>query len=96
MNPTLQLAVATAAFLGAHFVSSTPLRAALAGRVGERGYLGLYSLVSFATLGWMIWAFVRAPAEPLIRLKLLPTPKSWPLMMTCEISVRTSPPTSTR
>lgn len=65
MNPAAQLALATAAFLGTHFASSTPLRAALAARVGERGYLGLYSLVSFATLGWMIGAFAHAPAEPL-------------------------------
>ncbi|HTO46745.1 MAG TPA: NnrU family protein [Burkholderiales bacterium] len=73
MDPIAQLAVATLAFLGAHFVSSTPLRAALAGAIGERGYLGLYSLVAFAALGWMIWAYARAPFQPLWPgLRLLP------------------------
>jgi uncharacterized membrane protein len=65
MDPIAHLAVATLAFLGTHFVSSTPLRAALAGVIGERGYLAVYSLAAFATLGWMIWAYGRAPVQPL-------------------------------
>jgi uncharacterized membrane protein len=63
MTPTAMLALATAAFLVTHFVSSTPLRAALAGAIGEWPYRGLYSLVAFATLGWMIWAYAAAPRE---------------------------------
>ena len=31
-------------------------------RIGEGGFLGFYSLVSLATLGWMIWSFRKAPA----------------------------------
>jgi uncharacterized membrane protein len=65
MDPIAHLTVATLAFLGTHFVSSTPLRAALAGAIGERGYLAVYSIAAFATLGWMIWAYGRAPAQPL-------------------------------
>ena len=65
MTPTAMLALATAAFLVKHFVSGTPLRAALAGAIGEWPYRGLYSLVAFATLGWMIWAYAAAPREPL-------------------------------
>jgi uncharacterized membrane protein len=65
MDPVAHLAVATLAFLGTHFVSSTPLRGALTGAVGERGYLAVYSLAAFATLGWMIWAYGRAPVQPL-------------------------------
>ncbi len=65
MDPMAQLAVATAAFLGAHFVSSTPLRAGIAGAIGERGYLVAYSVAAFAALGWMIWAYGRAPFQPL-------------------------------
>ena len=65
MDPIAHLAVATAAFLGAHFVSSTPLRAALVRAVGERGYRAVYSLAAFATLGWMIWAYGRAFVQPL-------------------------------
>jgi uncharacterized membrane protein len=73
MDPSAQLYFATAAFLATHFVPSTPLRAALVKALGERGYLGAYSLVAFAALGWMIWAYGKAPAEPLFPgLRLLP------------------------
>jgi len=75
MDPLVQLALATAAFLAAHYVASTPLRGALVASLGERPYLGAYSLVSFATLGWMIYAYGRTPFLPLWQLpelKLLP------------------------
>jgi len=73
MDPMIQLMVATGAFLVTHFVPSTPLRAAIVRSTGERGYLGLYVLVAFATLGWMIFAYNRAPLEPLWPgLRLLP------------------------
>ena len=65
MDPLTLLCVASAAFLGTHFVSSTPLRPALVGVIGEKAYAGLYSLLAFATLGWMIWAYNRAPVEAL-------------------------------
>jgi uncharacterized membrane protein len=65
MDPVAQLSLAAAAFLATHFVSSTPLRGALAGAIGEKAYLGVYSLAAFATLGWMIWAYGRAPVERL-------------------------------
>jgi len=65
MNPVTQLAIATAAFLATHFVSSTPLRPALVRGLGEWPYRGLYSLLAFVTLGWMIWAYAGAPLEPL-------------------------------
>lgn len=73
MNPMTQLVIATAVFLATHFVPSTPLRAAVVKSTGERGYLGLYTLVALATLGWMIYAYSRAPIEPLWPgLRLLP------------------------
>ena len=62
-DPMAQLYAASLAFLATHFVSSTPLRAALAKAIGEKAYLGVYSLAAFATLGWMIWAYGRAPVE---------------------------------
>jgi len=65
MTPTLMLALASAAFLATHFASSTPLRPALAARIGEWPYVGLYSAVALLTLGWMAWAFAQAPREPL-------------------------------
>lgn len=50
------------AFLLTHLgISSTPLRDLLARRFGERGYLALYSLIAFATLGWLVVAFNQAP-----------------------------------
>ena len=65
MDPSVQLWFATAAFIATHFVTSTPLRAALIRALGEKAYVAAYSLVAFATLGWMIWAYVKAPDEPL-------------------------------
>jgi uncharacterized membrane protein len=60
-----QLVVATAAFVVTHFLSSTPLRGAVAGAIGEKGWLVPYSLVAFATIGWMAWAYGKAPLQPL-------------------------------
>jgi uncharacterized membrane protein len=57
------LVAATFAFLATHFVSSTPLRPALVRTMGEWPYRGLYSLVAFVTLGWMIWAYANAPSR---------------------------------
>jgi uncharacterized membrane protein len=68
-----QLYYATAAFLATHFIASTPLRPALVRGIGEKAYLALYSLAAAATLGWMIWAYNRAPLEPMwIGLRWLP------------------------
>src|SRR5260370_880284 len=65
MDPMEMLALATVVFLVTHYVSSTPLRSGLVAVLGENIYLGLYALVSLATLGWMIWAYVKAPYERL-------------------------------
>ncbi|MGQ0544517.1 MAG: NnrU family protein [Betaproteobacteria bacterium] len=68
------LALATAAFLATHFVTSTPLKPTLVGAIGEWPYRGVYSLVAFVTLAWMIWAYVEAPREALLwtPLRLVP------------------------
>ena len=57
MTPLASLALASAAFVGSHFAMSHPLRAAMVARLGQRGFLGVYSLISFATFGWMVMAF---------------------------------------
>ena len=62
MTPTVSLALATLAFVGTHLAMSHPLRDALVARLGERGFLGAYSLISFATLGWMVLAWRRTIA----------------------------------
>src|SRR5689334_279509 len=84
MSPTVHLAAATTAFLVTHFVPSTPLRPKLVAAMGEWPYRGAYSLVAFATLGWMIWAYNAAPQEALwpgLRLApLLVTPFAFVLL----------------
>jgi uncharacterized membrane protein len=56
-----ELAVAGILFIGAHLgVSSTPLRASLVGSMGDRAYLGVYSLMAAVTLGFLIFAYNRA------------------------------------
>ena len=68
-----QLYFATAAFLATHFIPATPLRGAIVNTIGEKAYLALYSLLAFATIGWMVWAYNRAPLEPLwVGLRWLP------------------------
>jgi len=59
------LALATGVFLATHYVSSTPIRGELVSLLGENVYLGLYTLISLVALGWMIWAYVKAPYERL-------------------------------
>jgi uncharacterized membrane protein len=55
------LLIAAIAFVGSHFLLSHPLRRPIVARLGERGFLGLYSLVAVATLGWLVVAFRDAP-----------------------------------
>jgi uncharacterized membrane protein len=57
-----QLFVAALVLLASHFgISSTPLRAFLIARIGERPYLILYSLIAFTAIGWLIHAWAQAP-----------------------------------
>jgi uncharacterized membrane protein len=56
------LVVASLVFLATHFVTSTPLRPKLVAAMGQWPYTGLYSTVAFVTIGWMIWAYTRAPS----------------------------------
>ena len=65
MDPVTQLWLASAAFLATHFMPSTPLRGALLKSLGQWGYTGVYSAIAFGMIGWMSWAYTRAPVEPL-------------------------------
>ncbi len=51
------LIAANVTFVGTHLALSHPLRRPLATALGEKGFLGLYSLVSLAALGWVTMAF---------------------------------------
>ena len=67
MDRTLvELIVASFAFVGSHFALSHPLRAPVVRMVGDRAFPGVYSLVAFATFGWLVWAFRSVePAPPI-------------------------------
>lgn len=57
------LVLALTAFVGSHFLLSHPLRAPLVARLGAGGFMIVYSLVAFATLGWAVFEWRRAPVE---------------------------------
>lgn len=57
------LSIASATFVGTHFLLSHPLRAPLVAKLGERGFAGVYSLFAILTFGWMIWVYGPASAE---------------------------------
>jgi uncharacterized membrane protein len=60
----LPLIVAAVAFVGSHFLLSHPLRGPIAGRVGEREFSALYSLVALGTFIWLVIAYRGAPPAP--------------------------------
>lgn len=57
------LIAASVAFVGSHFAMSHPLRGAIVSIFGEKGFQVVYSVVSFATMGWMYLAFKAAPVS---------------------------------
>lgn len=57
MNPMAALVLPSVAFVGTHFLLSHPLRAPLAGRMGERLFQAFYSLVAAATFVPMIYFY---------------------------------------
>ncbi len=61
-----QLVLAALVFLGLHLLPSTPLRPWAVGRLGEKAYMGAFSLLSLGGLIWLIAAYNAAPTgEPL-------------------------------
>lgn len=64
-NQLIALIAANIAFVGSHFALSHPLRAPLVGLAGERGFMLIYSAVSFATLFWVVSAYGSAPPADL-------------------------------
>lgn len=56
------LIVGIAVFLGVHLLPALPrLRERLLGRLGERGYRALFSLLSVAGFVLLVWGFASAP-----------------------------------
>ena len=61
-----QVVLAATAFVGTHFLLSHPLRAPIVRAIGERGFLPVYALVAFATIGWLASAYRAAPMTPML------------------------------
>ena len=84
VNAFTQLLLACVVFLATHFVPSTPLRAVLVKALGQWGYTAVYSALAFFMIGWMGWAYGKAPVEPLWQglrwLPALATPLSFILL----------------
>lgn len=61
----ITLIAANIAFVASHFAMSHPLRAPLVKALGAGGFQIAYIVVSFATLGWVYFAFLAAPPADL-------------------------------
>lgn len=57
----MMLTTALLLFVGSHLLLSHTLRAPLVRVVGNGGFAGVYSLVAFATFGWALFEWRRAP-----------------------------------
>ena len=55
MSGLVWLIIAISAFVAGHELLSHPLRAPIVARIGERGFLLVYSAVAFACLGAAVW-----------------------------------------
>ncbi|EMD83145.1 NnrU family protein [Pacificimonas flava] len=53
----VSLTAAMALFVGTHFLMSHPLRGPMVGALGEKGFLGVYSLISLALIAWAGFAY---------------------------------------
>jgi uncharacterized membrane protein len=94
MDSTLTLILATLLFIGIHALPATPLRAAAVRTLGERGYLGLFSVASLAALAWMSMAYGRAPFEGLWSgLRLVPVAAMPPAFVLLACGLLSSNPT---
>jgi uncharacterized membrane protein len=81
----ITLAAANAAFVGSHFAMSHPLRRPMVTALGAGGFQIVYSLVSFAALGWVYLAFIAAPPADLTGSGeigwIIATLLTWPAMV---------------
>lgn len=57
-----ELLLAMTVFVGGHLLLSTErLRSTTISRVGQRLFLGIYSLIAAGSLVWLVWSYVNAP-----------------------------------
>ncbi len=64
MQPMSLLITTCVLFVGSHLALSHPLRPGLAGRLGERGFMIVYSIVAIATFVMIVQAWRGMPPEP--------------------------------
>lgn len=64
MQPMSLLITTCALFVGSHLALSHPLRPGLAARLGERGFMIVYSIVAIATFVMIVQAWRGMPPEP--------------------------------
>ena len=74
MSDLVWLIIAISAFIAGHELLSHPFRAPLVARVGERGFLLIYTITAVATLGWAVQVW---KAMPIDRLWLPPIWLHW-------------------
>jgi len=79
MDATVWIALWAALFLGTHFaISSATVRPRLINAVGEQPYLGIYSIVAFATFGPLLYEFAyNKHAGPLLWYLRTNAPIRW-------------------
>jgi len=81
----VNLVAANIAFVGSHLAMSHALRAPMVKALGDKGFQGAYTLISFATLGWVYFAFIAAPGADLGGSGeagwVLATVLTWPAMV---------------
>ena len=58
------LVLSGVAFLATHFLLSHPLRSPIVSAIGERPFLGIYSLIALATFGLMMYFYNAIGREP--------------------------------
>jgi len=67
IGETWHVALAGAFLLATHFgLSSTALRPAIAGRIGEGAFLGLYSMIAALAFAWLLFAYAWSPYGPVL------------------------------
>jgi uncharacterized membrane protein len=65
MSDLSWLIIAISAFIGSHELLSHPLRAPIVAKLGERGFLLVYVVVAFASLGWAVQIWRTIPPDRL-------------------------------
>jgi len=79
MNPAIEVLILWLLFAGTHTaLSHPPIRSRLVSRLGQGGFLGLYSLVAFATFVPLAWTFFSNRSSHAVPLPVLAmTPGIW-------------------